>query len=1353
MKNTFRFSTQFYTKVLISLILVITMVTSSLPIAYAVTTHSGVLVNPKFDDGGTDPWRKADGEITVKAGEGVDGTNALELTADSNAVYQTATRDGNKNYPKGTTFKWSLNYKSADSSDIGALVLGLKEPTATPEKNDQLRQMMTWLRDKRNIHDKVPADGQYTVVVYSKPFNKKENGKFEVDENDPYKDNFSLVPKINCTEKFSVTLFRTTRTGWRTVSTPDNDKFTFNENFPSLYYSLISYSGNPLVDDVDLKIMYDDSVKEEYNNLQNGGFENPNFREDLGINRFYASLNQNKDNEKVPYWKTTATDALIELFDDNNKTNSEHFKFGSKEVYRGKQSGELNAEEPSTLYQYINTESGSKYKWSLAHRGRGGADIMALIIGPKQYKENSKDPVELKKTAKNSKDHFMQMVEWIKEHKANFGTKIANKIDKLTEDSNAGVYMKNPVELDPVKVTVYSKRFADNGKFVDGTNDNFSATESTVFSQKWDVTIICSGNTRWYEYGLNEEDYSFYNVPEGQDESIFAFTGYLGTPGKAGQDPALSTFGNLLDGVNFELYYPARSVSYTGGDAVLNYVYKGEPKTQRLESGQSTDSLPDPLWLDDNSTFTLDVTPKWSTTTVTDENGNVVKDENGNIKTEIRKDASGNKIQNSFLGAYITIDGKREYYPATAVGEDQAVYFSETVDEETGKRTYSYGRSNVSGRVVVELVYSEVYTMTYNSNGGAPYSVQKDGSCDNQNAMDWSGSNANVARFYEKATCTYTSTACKWWEKNPAVVFKGWELVGGKIYQIKSDGTKTLLTDTKEVLFKENATVNYTKPELTAEETSGKTPEEVEQLFLNRARNVDFIISDGVYEGRVNAYTGGVLVANWEYKTSVIAQTEQLDGSFQDSDVGGQVAMKTCSMRITDDKGTVYTPPADPNNTNNIIDFTGKFTYNSEFNNNITVSGKANEHYTFYGWFDQDGERLSSVTDHKYTVEPYYSQSEKATGKQTPSVIYARFGISTKVKFHINDSETVSTVGNPDADLFRVYYPSTVTIPKGAEKVTNELGITYTLHNLDSNNLIHYFYDIPIPKSTNGKIFKGWYRDPGNDSDGYPIKWDLTEFKGERNVYAHWIDVGTMNKDAQDSKIIHQSTVGSSNLLPGIDLLGVQIRYEDEDENYPNGRGDGAGQSPHFDTDGLRFITCIKESVLSKAGNLFSTPYTSANEDKTSYTKQPLRYGYVIAKETTANDNLSDGKTLEYNDKNVNGVDTTTKYGFAKNIDCTSSVGGYKNTTIVDHKNYKDYRIYSLVISYNTAGKTDAEIASAKAQNVIARPYLRYQDANGLYRTYYQDYKGKNVVHGGCSTNYKSTWDYLNGMGYFPPKK
>lgn len=1308
MKNTFRFSNRlFYTKVLISLILVITMVTSSLPIAYAeIITDSGKLGNTNFEKGSTS-WRKAYGDVKVnEITEGEVTNKALELTADSNAVYQTATRDGNKNYPKGTTFKWSLNYKSADSSDIGALVLGLKEPTATPEKNDQLRQMMTWLKEKRKIDTKIPANGQYTVVVYSKPFNEKEDGKFEVDENDPYKDNFSLVPKINCTEKFTVTLFRTTGTDWQEVSNPDNDKFTFNENFPSLYYSLISYSGSPLVDDVDLTIMYDSSGKDEYNNLQNGSFENPT----IPSGYYY----QPKDS-LVPDWNTTAFEGKIELF--NTKGNGKNGHFVSEKniaVVDGEQAAELNADEPSTLYQYVNTESGSKYKWQLSHRGRAGADIMALIIGPKQYDEKG-NVVNPAKTSKTGNDQFMEMIDWVKEN-LEYYPEIASDIEAFEKEKGK----KDNYKCTPIKMTVYSRPFAEKGGFRDGLSTNFSPSGSTVFTEKWDISLICTGYENWGTYGANDsERYSEYDVPEGQKDSIFAFTGYHGTGTNGQKNP---TFGNLLDGVNFKLYYPARSVSYTGGGAKLKYLYKGKPIEKSLESGQSTGSL----WVDDNSTFTLDVTPDYAT--ITNEKGEQVP----------RLDSNNKKIQNAFLGAYITIDGKREYYPATAVGEDQAVYFSETVAED-GTITYSYGKSNVSGRIVVELVFSEVYTMTYNSNGGEAYSVQN-GKCEPKSNMDWSGSNANIARFYESVPCTYISTACEWWENNSGVDFKGWELVGGTIYKLPETegGEKTLLTDTKEVLFAGDAKVEH---KVTDDE------------------NV-FIITDtnNKYEGRVDAKTGGVLVANWEYVTSVIAQTEQLNGEFINSSVGGQVALKDCTMHITDDKGTVYTPPADPNNTNNIIDFTDKFTYSSEFNNNITVSGKANEHYTFYGWFDKDNNKLSSITEHIYTVEPYYSDSEKAKRKQTPSVIYARFGISTKVKFHINDSDTVSTVGKPDADLFRVYYPSTVTIPDESKSVTNELGITHTIHNLVENNTIHNFYKIPTLsvsslQKTNGKIFMGWYRDKNNNDNKNPIQWDSQEFKGERNVYAHWLDVGTVNKDSDDTKIIDKQPTSSSGItLPGIDLLGVQIRYEDKDDNYPGGMGDGPGKSPHFDTDGLRFITCIKESVLSDAGNLFKTTYGS-------YKKKSLSYGYVIAKESTVNKakeqgKLKDGDCLEYKGTDVNGDNTTQKYSFVQNVNCTSQNGNFLKDSVVekDHRNFTDYRIYSLVLTYiKKDGKTDADVASAKAQNVIARPYLRYQDANGLYRTYYQDYKGTQL-YGGCSTNYNATKDFLSKNNYFPPK-
>ncbi len=1302
MKNRFRFSKNLiYVKVLLALTLIVTIVTSSMPMIYAETNTTNALTNPDFET--TAGWVKSGGEITLATGEGIDSTNALKLAGDENAVYQTITKSDNSNFIHGSTFNWEFNFKSS-ANDIVALILGTAEPSGNP---DHFRKMLTWLNSNKKVNKNIPANGQYQVIVYSKPF--KAGGIFDNGKFGSLRADFSLTPTMYCTEKWTVVLSRTNTGEWTTVTNPATTPYTLVKDTSSICYSLLSYNGDILVDNASFFIEKTGDVVTEFNNLQNGSFETPTIP-----SGYYSQPTQSN----VPYWSTTAYGNKIEYFKAEGNGKAGHFCTGNNiRVVDGSQAAELNADEASTLYQYIKTESESQYKWRLSHRGRHGADIMALVIGPKQSVDPSKD-------SKNGSDQFMKMVEWVKENK-DYYPDVKDDITKIEKAQKDNELKTSDYRCTPVKVTVYSKKFSTSGGFDSNNTTYFSATESTVFSQRWDVTILCSGNDNWQTYGENDDDrYSYYEVPEGQTDSIFAFTAYKGTnqyndkyyidnPTQADKQ---NTYGNLLDGINFDLYYPASSVSFTGGDAVLSYVYKGDLKESQLISGEPAQSI----MVDEDSTFTLDVTPRYSTTI--DKNGNETP----------RLDANGNPIQNTFLGAYITVGGKRQYYPATAIGSDNAVYFSET-EGENGMKTYSYGKSNVSGRVVVELVYSEVYTIIYNSKGGKAYSVS-DGSCTGD--MDWQGNNSNIARFYEKAAGVYTSTDCRWWEDNPSVVFKGWELVGGKIKRLSDNST---VSEDEKVLFAGNATVSYTPPApLTDEEKKGLTPEQQEELFLEKARQVDFIITDGVYEGRINAYSGGVLVANWEYKTSVIAQTEQLDGSFINSGVGGQVALTDHTMDVTDINGTVYSG-------DDIINYTDKFTFTSAFYNVVKSSQQENEGYKFLGWYDKNGIKLSATSDHSFTMVPYFITDDKANAYQTPSVVYARFGFEYKVKFHINDKDTVSTVGNPNADLYRVYYPQGVDISHASSP-----DIDYAIMNLDSNNKIQYFYDIPVPKSTCGKIFKGWYTDIDNNSDTHPIQWNNKAYTEETDIYAHWIDVGTVQQDADDKKIIDSDNrpfvnenEANNSLLWGFDLLGVQIRYEDEDENYPNGRGTGEGQTPHFDTDGLRFVTCLKEDVLRQSGALFNKTYTDFT------TKQPLRYGYVVAKESTANSKLTSSDTIEYSDANVNGVDTRSKYSFVTNVDCTSSVGGYKNTTIKDHENFRDYRVYSMVISYNTAGKSDSEIESAKRQNIIARPYLRYQDANGLYRTYYQNYTGTNV-RGGCSTNYNFTRDYLQDKGYFP---
>lgn len=1329
MKNKFKFSnSSIYFKMLLALTLVITIITSSLPIVYSATDTVNALSNPDFESG-SDSWTKSSGVITVESGAGItpaDSTTpsaALKLTSTENAVYQSVTNSDGSDFLQGSTFNWEFNFKSSANDNTVALILGTSVPTGDP---DQFRQMISWLKTNKKVTKNIPDNGQYQVIVYSKPFD--ENGNFKVHNYVNGKvptEHFSLTPTMYFTEKWTVVLARTNTENWKTISNPATTPFTLVKNSPSITYSLLSYSGNILVDDVSFLIEKKGEVVTTYNNLQNGSFEDPTIAS-LGSKTFYAQ----PDDSKVPHWNTTAFGEKIELFKAVGNGTTGHFVSGKNiQVVDGDQAAELNADEASSLYQYINTESGSKYKWQLSHRGRAGSDIMALVIGPKQFDENG-NVVDPAKTSKAGSDQFMAMIEWVKDNRQYY-PKIADQIEKFENEKGK----TDNYKCTPIKMTVYSRPFAENGGFVGGTSTNFSSSESTVFTEKWDISLICTGYQEWGTYGANDsDDYSEYDVPDGQKESIFAFTAYHGT--YSGTSTS-STYGNLLDGIKFDLYYPASSVSFTGGDAILNYVYKDELLTSELKSGEPAKSI----MVDENSTFTLDVTPRYSTTI---ENGEEVP----------RKDAQGNKIQNTFLGAYITIGGVRKYYPATAINAtDNAVYFSETQDEKTGLITYSYGQSNVSGRVVVELVYSEVYTIIYNSKGGKEYSVHS-GSYTPENAMDWTGSNANIARFYEKATCTYTSTACQWWEDNPNVVFKGWELVGGKIKRL-SDGTT--VSEDEKVLFKGNATVTYNAPTRNDIDITGKTETEIESAILEEARKRDFIISDGIYEGRVNAYGGGVLVANWEYKTSVIAQTEQLDGSFINSGIGGQVSLADHTTEVTDitkvvdypeNDGTLYptTTDANGNTVGKPIAYTDKFTFASAFNNIVKASQQNNTGYKFLGWYDENGIKLSATSDHSFTIVPYFITDDKSKASQTPGVVYARFGFEYKVKFHINDSATVSTVGNPDADLYRVYYPEGVDISQASS-----LNLNYEILHLNSNNKIQeHFYNIPTPKSTYGKIFKGWYRDKSNEADNNPIKWNSDVYETDIDIYAHWIDVGTVQQDQGDKKIISDANrpfvnenSGSNKSLWGFDLSGVQIRYEDEDENYPN----GIGSTPAFTTDGLRFVTYIKEDILFKASTLFKKGYTG-------YAKiaSPIRYGYVVAKHSTAESKLKIGESLEYKDSNVNGVDTSITYSFVTNADCTSGVGGYKDTPILDHENFTDYRIYSLIISYDTKGKSDAEIKEAKGQNVIARPYLRYQDANGLYRTYYQDYTGNAKFYGGCSTNYTDTRNYLENNSYFPTK-
>ena len=287
--------------------------------------------------------------------------------------------------------------------------------------------------------------------------------------------------------------------------------------------------------------------------------------------------------------------------------------------------------------------------------------------------------------------------------------------------------------------------------------------------------------------------------------------------------------------------------------------------------------------------------------------------------------------------------------------------------------------------------------------------------------------------------------------------------------------------------------------------------------------------------------------------------------------------------------------------------------------------------------------------------------------------LYAQWiDLQCAVVFHAN---------NPDYtgdDVFRTYYKYR-DMP----------------YMLNEDNTITTFYDIPAFDYTthNQYVFAGWYTEP--DESGQPISWqqvyDLAPGE-EVHIYAHWLETGTVAQE-EDGK----DAVGIYN---GFDLIGTQIRTILKDNETHYGDVDS----------GLRFITVLSEELWAAVKAINTQNETAA------------QYGFLLCKETTAQKYTAD--QLQYKAANSNGQDTTATHAFLNNVKCNG---------VTDHFNGVGYRLYTMVVTYkNLEG---AALDAAMAQKLVARSYIGYYDANGLYRYYYNNYTGGHVLHG-CSSSY-----------------
>lgn len=385
------------------------------------------------------------------------------------------------------------------------------------------------------------------------------------------------------------------------------------------------------------------------NAIVNGSFEKP------GQTKMLAPQ---LEAQTVPGWSTTATGHLIEFGVNIGRSYAPQLWGSDKSIPNGNQFAELNADEVSTLYQNVSTVGGHIYEWGLSHRGREGTDTMALIIGPHQDNAPAKPD-------KTGQDQFMRLTDWVKRNAKTLGVTV-------------------PTDGCSQRITVYSKKFDENGGFLNNTGSEspFSTAPSNLYTETWSVWIIATGNQSWGSYGTHNRNYNplkgigggigcSYTVPARQTETTFAFCSYSSS-GSGGL-----TVGNLLDNITFSLYHNVTFTTTAGGEGTVSAEIQGATQTVDFSDKNAIDV---PVRNNRQMTLTAPATADSGAT---------------------------------FVGAYITRH-------STSGSSTEFVDKSNESKWKLNGTTYTY-TGTVTAPTDVVLVFVRSPAVTYDANGGDKY--------------------------------------------------------------------------------------------------------------------------------------------------------------------------------------------------------------------------------------------------------------------------------------------------------------------------------------------------------------------------------------------------------------------------------------------------------------------------------------------------------------------------------------------------------------------------------------------------------------------------------------------------------
>ena len=423
----------------------------------------------------------------------------------------------------GETYNWNLYHRGRGGQEVMALIIGNQQENepkkANASSDDQFNAMIKWLLNNNILDLKVPTK-KTKYKIYSPVFDS--SGSFEGDTNNL----FSYESDNIHTQEWDIWIISSNNSKWFEYSdsyTPTSNQIVFALCSVLSIKSDLSY-GN-LIDKVSFNINDNELVI-------NGSFEDIDI-----LGKVYSHFNA--ENSSSPStgigWSTTAIDKKVEIGNFEKGKSIYSIAKDSLIPYAYVKDGsnfiELNATETGTVYQNFLAQKDKTNEWSFAHRGREGIDYMAMIIGPAQSLNPSKQ------TSK-TKDQFMKMIDWIKDN-----TDIK---DYNLDFANEGTGCSD-------KITIYTAKFSSLGSFEVGDANAISLTEDDVHTEKWNIWVVGSNNDNWYSYGFNAEnlnyDNTYINTYE-KEETIIAFTNYS-TWGQRNNGKSPAETGNLLDYVNW----------------------------------------------------------------------------------------------------------------------------------------------------------------------------------------------------------------------------------------------------------------------------------------------------------------------------------------------------------------------------------------------------------------------------------------------------------------------------------------------------------------------------------------------------------------------------------------------------------------------------------------------------------------------------------------------------------------------------------------------------------------------------------------------------------------------------------